>query len=232
MTTSNVGTVSQIFGPVVDVRFEPGKLPAIFNAVEIKDPSRDIEVVLEVAQHLGNDVVRCIAMASTDGCRRGMTASDTGQPITVPVGERTKGRIFNLLGKPLDDDDLRDSWLVDCAGELPPDYRARASGSIMRVFGDIDAVPTTYDRIELLAHQLASQLRGEVSDRASAEDALPDGPPERIYVLCKQGMNRSALLAGRVMRLLDVPAEQTVELLRAQRPGALSNQTFVDLIHS
>ena len=102
MTTSNVGTVSQIFGPVVDVRFEPGKLPAIFNAVEIKDPSRDIEVVLEVAQHLGNDVVRCIAMASTDGCRRGMTASDTGQPITVPVGERTKGRIFNLLGKPLD----------------------------------------------------------------------------------------------------------------------------------
>jgi len=102
MTTSNVGTVSQIFGPVVDVRFEPGKLPAIFNAVEIKDPSRDIEVVLEVAQHLGNDVVRCIAMASTDGCRRGMTASDTGQPITVPVGERTKGRIFNLLGEPLD----------------------------------------------------------------------------------------------------------------------------------
>ncbi len=102
MTTSNVGTVSQIFGPVVDVRFEPGKLPAIFNAVEIKDPSRDIEVVLEVAQHLGNDVVRCIAMASTDGCRRGMQASDTGQPITVPVGERTKGRIFNLLGKPLD----------------------------------------------------------------------------------------------------------------------------------
>ncbi len=102
MTTSNVGTVSQIFGPVVDVRFEPGKLPAIFNAVKIEDPSRGIEVVLEVAQHLGNDVVRCIAMASTDGCRRGMTASDTGQPITVPVGERTKGRIFNLLGEPLD----------------------------------------------------------------------------------------------------------------------------------
>jgi len=102
MTTSNLGTVAQIFGPVVDVRFEPGNLPAIFNAVTISDPSRDIDVVLEVAQHLGNDVVRCIAMASTDGCRRGMDASDTGQPITVPVGERTKGRIFNLLGKPLD----------------------------------------------------------------------------------------------------------------------------------
>ncbi|HJM75936.1 MAG TPA: hypothetical protein QGI71_08795 [Dehalococcoidia bacterium] len=156
--------------------------------------------------------------------------------IPIPRGDLTGelwvGGSYTLLGKPLDDDDLRESWLVDCAGELPPDYRARASGSIMRVFGDIDAVPTTYDRIELLAHQLALQLRGEVRDRATAEDTLPAGTPERIYVLCKQGMNRSALLAGRVMRLLDVPAEQTVELLRAQRPGALSNQTFVDLIHS
>ena len=79
MTNSNVGTVSQIFGPVVDVRFEPGNLPPIFNAVEIVDTSRDIDVMLEVAQHLGNDVVRCIALASTDGCRRGMDAKDTGQ---------------------------------------------------------------------------------------------------------------------------------------------------------
>ena len=102
MTTHNVGSVAQIFGPVVDVRFEPGKLPAIFNAVEIRDPARDIEIVIEVAQHLGNDVARCVAMASTDGCRRGMPATDTGGPISVPVGERTKGRIFNLLGRPLD----------------------------------------------------------------------------------------------------------------------------------
>jgi len=102
MTTQNVGSVAQIFGPVVDVRFEPGKLPAIFNAIEIKDAARDIEIVIEVAQHLGNDVARCVAMASTDGCRRGMPATDTGAPISVPVGERTKGRIFNLLGRPLD----------------------------------------------------------------------------------------------------------------------------------
>lgn len=99
---SSVGTVAQIFGPVVDVRFDHGQLPAIFNAVTIQDPSQDIDVVLEVAQHLGNDVVRCIAMASTDGCRRGMNATDTGAPISVPVGEGTKGRIFNLLGEPLD----------------------------------------------------------------------------------------------------------------------------------
>jgi F-type H+-transporting ATPase subunit beta len=102
MTSTNVGSVAQIFGPVVDVRFAPGELPAIFNAVEITDPERDIDVTLEVAQHLGNDVARCISMASTDGCRRGMEAKDTGGPISVPVGPRTKGRIFNLLGKPLD----------------------------------------------------------------------------------------------------------------------------------
>ncbi|MDA1265845.1 MAG: F0F1 ATP synthase subunit beta, partial [Planctomycetota bacterium] len=100
--TANVGSVAQIFGPVVDVRFKHGELPAIFNAVSITDAERDIDVIVEVAQHLGNDVARCIAMASTDGCRRGMPATDTGAPISVPVGEHTKGRIFNLLGQPLD----------------------------------------------------------------------------------------------------------------------------------
>jgi F-type H+/Na+-transporting ATPase subunit beta len=100
--TANVGSVSQIFGPVVDVRFEPGRLPAIYHAIELKDEARGIDLVLEVAQHLGNDVARCVAMASTDGCRRGMPAVDTGGPITVPVGERTKGRLFDLLGRPLD----------------------------------------------------------------------------------------------------------------------------------
>ena len=99
---SNIGTITQIFGPVVDVRFEPGNLPNIFNAVELKDAAKDIDIVLEVAQHLGNDVVRCIAMASTDGCSRGMKASDTGAAISVPVGDATKGRIFNMLGRPLD----------------------------------------------------------------------------------------------------------------------------------
>jgi F-type H+-transporting ATPase subunit beta len=99
---SNSGTISQIFGPVVDVRFEPGNLPSIFNAVEVVNDSMGIDIILEVAQHLGNDVVRCVAMASTDGCRRGMQATDTGAPIKVPVGDITKGRIFNLLGRPLD----------------------------------------------------------------------------------------------------------------------------------
>ncbi|MEQ1893963.1 MAG: F0F1 ATP synthase subunit beta, partial [Planctomycetota bacterium] len=96
------GNIAQIFGPVVDVRFPPGSLPPIYNALEIVDPRRTTRLVLEVAQHLGNDVARCVAMSTTDGCRRGMPVTNTGAPITVPVGERTKGRIFNLLGEALD----------------------------------------------------------------------------------------------------------------------------------
>ena len=102
MTSSNTGTIAQLFGPVVDVRFPAGKLPAIFNSLTVKDEERSIDLVLEVAQHLGNDMVRCVAMSSTDGCRRKMAVSDTGAPIKVPVGESTKGRIFNLTGTPLD----------------------------------------------------------------------------------------------------------------------------------
>ncbi len=105
MTTAlatNVGTIAQIFGPVVDVRFPAGKLPRIFSALTVTDKARDIDLVLEIAQHLGNDVARCVAMSTTDGCRRGMAVVDTGAPISVPVGESTKGRIFNVLGEALD----------------------------------------------------------------------------------------------------------------------------------
>ncbi|QDU67351.1 F0F1 ATP synthase subunit beta [Engelhardtia mirabilis] len=101
MTSANPGTVAQIFGPVVDVRFPAGHLPAIYNSLVI-DEGVESTITLEVAQHLGNNVVRCVAMASTDGLRRGVSVDDTGSPIMVPVGERTKGRIFNLLGQPLD----------------------------------------------------------------------------------------------------------------------------------
>ena len=101
-TALKQGNIAQIFGPVVDVRFPSGSLPPIYNALEIQDPKRSGRLVLEVAQHLGNDVARCVAMSSTDGCRRGMSVVNTGAPIMVPVGERTKGRIFNLLGEALD----------------------------------------------------------------------------------------------------------------------------------
>ncbi len=103
----NVGRVIQVMGPVVDARFEAGQIPDLYNSIII--PGEDYEteegedLVLEVAQHLGSNVVRCIAMDSTDGVRRGMRAVDSGNPISVPVGRETLGRMFNLLGDPIDD---------------------------------------------------------------------------------------------------------------------------------
>jgi F-type H+/Na+-transporting ATPase subunit beta len=100
--TLKKGEVVQIIGPVVDVRFPPGNLSPIRNAIKIEDKRRNISLVAEVAQHIGNDTVRCVALAPTDGLVRGMEVVDTGGPISVPVGPEVLGRIFNLLGEPLD----------------------------------------------------------------------------------------------------------------------------------
>ena len=100
MAKKNTGTVVQIMGPVLDIRFEDGQLPELLNAVEIFNG--DDKITAEVAQHIGDNVVRCVAMSSTDGLQRGIEALDTGKPITVPVGEQCLGRMFNLLGKPID----------------------------------------------------------------------------------------------------------------------------------
>ena len=99
--TNNRGTVVQIMGPVLDIRFEEGQLPQLLNAIHV--PNGENTVVAEVAQHIGDNVVRCIAMSSTDGMQRGVEAIDTGAPITVPVGEDCLGRVFNLLGQPIDE---------------------------------------------------------------------------------------------------------------------------------
>ncbi|MCD6386176.1 F0F1 ATP synthase subunit beta [Candidatus Sumerlaeota bacterium] len=96
------GTVRQIIGPTVDVEFPAKQLPKILNAVIIIDEEHNHKVTSEVAQHLGNNVVRCIALEPTEGLRRGLKAIDTGEPISVPVGEQCLGRIFNLLGEPID----------------------------------------------------------------------------------------------------------------------------------
>ena len=98
----NVGKVVQVIGPTVDVAFDPDKLPQLLNAIHIKDEKAGIDVTVEAALHVGDNVVRCIAMSSTDGLVRGMAAADTGLPIAVPVGEAGLGRIFNLLGQPID----------------------------------------------------------------------------------------------------------------------------------
>ncbi|HVT10981.1 MAG TPA: F0F1 ATP synthase subunit beta [Fimbriimonadaceae bacterium] len=96
------GKVIQVMGPVVDCRFSAESLPAIYNAVTITDLKRGIDLTCEVAQHLGDDIVRTVALSTTDGLVRGMDVVDTGAPISVPVGEATLGRVFNLLGKPID----------------------------------------------------------------------------------------------------------------------------------
>jgi F-type H+-transporting ATPase subunit beta len=102
MSENHVGKVIQVTGPVLDIRFKEGELPDLHNAIEIMVGDR--RLIAEVAQQVGDDVVRCVAMSSTDGLVRGVDAKDTGGPITVPVGDKCLGRIFNLLGEPVDNE--------------------------------------------------------------------------------------------------------------------------------
>jgi len=97
---SALGKISQVMGAVVDVEFKDSKLPKIMNALEVK--GWDTRLVLEVAQHLGDSSVRTVAMDSTDGLMRGMDVEDTGAPISVPVGQETLGRLFDVLGQTID----------------------------------------------------------------------------------------------------------------------------------
>ena len=100
MSDTIKGSVVQVVGPVVDICFEEGNLPAIYNALTMNIGEKTLTV--EVAQHIGDNTARCIAMASTDGLRRGVDVKDTGAPISVPVGKETLGRIFNVLGDAVD----------------------------------------------------------------------------------------------------------------------------------
>ncbi|PJA28029.1 MAG: F0F1 ATP synthase subunit beta [candidate division Zixibacteria bacterium CG_4_9_14_3_um_filter_46_8] len=103
MSDKNIGKVVQVIGPTVDCEFPSDSLPNLLNAIKIEDKKRGIDLIVEVALHIGDNLVRCVSMATTDGLVRGMTAVDTGSPIKVPVGIGTLGRLFNLLGQPLDD---------------------------------------------------------------------------------------------------------------------------------
>ena len=116
----NVGKIVQIIGPVLDIKFETGKLPNLLNAIEIEHEGKT--VVCEVAAQAGDDVVRCIAMSSTDGMARGMEAVDTGTGITVPVGHETLGRIFNLLGEAIDNKPAPEGCNRWCIHRAPPAY--------------------------------------------------------------------------------------------------------------
>lgn len=127
MDNKNIGRVVQVTGPVLDIKFDDEHLPNLLNAIEVKNGEKTI--VAEVAQHIGDDVVRCIAMSSTDGLVRGATAVDTGSGISVPVGEETLGRIFNLLGEPVDNlpaPETRERW---CIHRKPPAYDEQQSAT-------------------------------------------------------------------------------------------------------
>ena len=127
MPQKNIGKVVQIIGAVVDIAFEKDHLPNLLNAIEIDNNGE--KLVCEVAQHIGDDVVRCIAMSSTDGLVRGIDAVDTGSPITVPVGRGTLGRIFNILGEPVDNKpapEYKERWAIH---REAPSYEEQAAAN-------------------------------------------------------------------------------------------------------
>ena len=130
MESKNIGKVVQIVGAVVDVRFEKDSLPDLLNAIEIDNKGE--KLVVEVAQHIGDDIVRCIAMGSTDGLVRGIDAVDTGKAISVPVGKETLSRMFNLLGEPVDNlpaPETKERWEIH--RELPTYEEQSASNEIL-----------------------------------------------------------------------------------------------------
>src|SRR5579872_4687075 len=102
-SAQKTGEIVQVIGPVVDVSFPDGGVPSIYNAIKVDDEASGLHITFEVAQHLGDQLVRAVAMSSTDGLRRGMKVTDTGAPISVPVGRGALGRILNVLGDPVDE---------------------------------------------------------------------------------------------------------------------------------
>ena len=123
---SKTGEIVQIIGPVLDVRFEEGELPEIYHALTVKRDDGDL-VVAEVQQHLGNNWVRAVSMQSTDGLRRGMKAVNTGKPITVPVGKETLGRVFNVVGEPIDGKGAVKGERRDPIHRQPPSFADQAT---------------------------------------------------------------------------------------------------------
>jgi len=151
-------------------------------------------------------------------------------PIANPtiVTELWMGGADSLHGELVTPEDLRDAWVVDLAGDMPPGHRAACACWLPRVFVDVERVPYGYERLVSLAESIAACVTG-----AESADSWPhpSEPPSRLYVMCQQGMNRSGLLAGLVLRALGVAADDALAAI-ATRPGALTNQTFVRLIRA
>lgn len=118
----NKGHIRQVIGPTIDVEFPPGQMPNILNALRIQNKEKNIDLMAEVAIHLGDQIVRAIALSSTDGLVRGMEVEDTGKPLTVPVGPETLGRIFNLLGQPIDEIGALKPGATSSIHKRPPSF--------------------------------------------------------------------------------------------------------------
>lgn len=123
----NKGIIHQIIGPVIDIKFDPEEMPELLNAINI--PFGEKKIVAEVAQHVGDDVVRCVALSSTDGLRRGMEALDTGDSIKVPVGKEVLGRLFNVIGETIDDKGPVNTKQVSSIHRPAPDFEEQDTSS-------------------------------------------------------------------------------------------------------
>ncbi len=120
------------------------------------------------------------------------------------------------------------AWIIDCANEFPADLHAAAGLTLYRVFSDVESEPHNWERVDRLAATIAASLRGD--GQGDQEFDHPSEAPERVYIVCKQGLNRSALMAGRILRGLGLTGDEAVAAIRAARPGALNNVTFEQLV--
>ncbi|HXH23524.1 MAG TPA: hypothetical protein VNN10_16020 [Dehalococcoidia bacterium] len=137
------------------------------------------------------------------------------------------GGADSAIGDPVEEHHLEGAWLIDCAGDLPQRFKEAAAAWFPRVFADLEVVPSSFHRLERLAKDVAAAVLGEALD---ATELAGHAAPLRLMVMCKQGMNRSALMAGLILRELGASPSEIVEAIRAARPGALTNQTFVRLL--
>ena len=136
------------------------------------------------------------------------------------------GGADSLYGDRVQPEDLRDAWVVDLAGDMPAGHRDACGHWLPRVFADVETVPHAFERLVMLAQGIAACLSGGDADDGWDHPAVP---PRRLYVMCQQGMNRSGLLAGLILRALGVAADDALAAV-GSRPGALTNQTYVRLI--
>jgi F-type H+-transporting ATPase subunit beta len=161
----NVGKIVQVIGPVLDVEFEAGHLPEIYNALQVVIPGRGgapaLEVIAEVEQHLGENRVRAVAMKPTDGMQRGMEAADLGRPIQMPVGPGTLGRVMNVIGEPVDFPDrpivAKEYWSIH-----------REAPSLEDQSTDLKMFETGIKVIDLLEPYLQGGRSGCSAERVSA----------------------------------------------------------------